>query len=90
VSYPIALSERAFLGEIVTIERQVAGHYTQDLLEQKILEALRNGGKNPESLTPHDLMRSTTFIWVAANPFRNSLPSWTCIPVCDCWMSAAA
>ena len=55
MSYPIALSERAFLGEIVTIERQVAGHYTQDLLEQKILEALRNGGKNPESLTPHDL-----------------------------------
>lgn len=39
----------------MTIERQVAGHYTQDLLEQKILETLRNAGKNLESLTPHDL-----------------------------------
>lgn len=39
----------------MTIERQVADHYTQDLLEQKILEVLRNAGKAPESLTPHDL-----------------------------------
>jgi len=39
----------------MTIERQVAEHYTQDRLEQKILDALRSAGKNPESVSPQDL-----------------------------------
>ena len=39
----------------MTIERQVAGHYTQDSLERKILDVLRRAGKNPESVTPQDL-----------------------------------
>lgn len=39
----------------MTIERQVAAHYTQELLENRILHAVRSAGKNPESLTPHDL-----------------------------------
>ncbi len=36
-------------------ERQIAGHYTPDLLEQKIVDALRAGGKDPKSFTSHDL-----------------------------------
>jgi ubiquinone/menaquinone biosynthesis C-methylase UbiE len=39
----------------MTIVRQVAEHYTQDLLEHKILDALRSAGKDPESVSPHDL-----------------------------------
>lgn len=36
-------------------ERKVAEHYTPDLLEQKILGALRAAGKNSESLSSRDL-----------------------------------
>jgi len=39
----------------MSVERQVAEHYTQDMLEQKILGTLRGTGKNPEWLTPQDL-----------------------------------
>ncbi|HTS06466.1 MAG TPA: class I SAM-dependent methyltransferase [Candidatus Eisenbacteria bacterium] len=39
----------------MTIERQVAEHYTQDQLDEKILQAVRSAGKNPDSITPHDL-----------------------------------
>ena len=36
-------------------ERQVADHYTADLLEQKIVDALRAAGKDTKSLSSHDL-----------------------------------
>jgi ubiquinone/menaquinone biosynthesis C-methylase UbiE len=39
----------------MTIERKVAEHYAQDLLEHKILDTLRGAGKDPASVTPHDL-----------------------------------
>ena len=39
----------------MTIEQQVAEHYTQDLLERKILDALRGAGKDPASVTARDL-----------------------------------
>jgi len=39
----------------MNIETRVADHYTRDMLEQKILEALRAAGKNPDSLNPSDL-----------------------------------
>ena len=39
----------------MSVERRIAEHYTQDMLEEKILGTLRSAGKNPESLTPHDL-----------------------------------
>ena len=41
-------------GDIMS-ERLVAEHYSPELLEQKILAALRSAGKNPESLSSHDL-----------------------------------
>jgi ubiquinone/menaquinone biosynthesis C-methylase UbiE len=39
----------------MSIEQQVAEHYTRDMLEQKILRALRDAGKDPENLTTGDL-----------------------------------
>src|SRR3984957_17377530 len=40
---------------IVTIETHVAEHYTQGTLEQRILTALREAGKDPDRLDPDDL-----------------------------------
>jgi len=37
-------------------ERQVAQHYTHGALEQAILQALRAAGKDPERLSPEDLI----------------------------------
>jgi ubiquinone/menaquinone biosynthesis C-methylase UbiE len=39
----------------MTTERQVAKHYAQGLLEQRILETVRSTGKDPQSMTTHDL-----------------------------------
>jgi ubiquinone/menaquinone biosynthesis C-methylase UbiE len=39
----------------VSIETDVAGHYTQGTLEQRILTALREAGKDPDRLDPDDL-----------------------------------
>jgi len=42
------------LGAIMSVERQVAEHYTQDM-DQKILDKLRSAGKNLEALSAQDL-----------------------------------
>ena len=39
----------------MSIESHVAGHYTQGTLEQRILTALREAGKDPDRLDPDDL-----------------------------------
>jgi ubiquinone/menaquinone biosynthesis C-methylase UbiE len=39
----------------MSIETDVAGHYTQGTLEQRILAALREVGKDPDRLDPDDL-----------------------------------
>jgi len=39
----------------MNMERQVAEHYAQGLLEQRILETVRSTGKDPQSMTTHDL-----------------------------------
>ena len=39
----------------MTVETEVARHYTSGSLEQRILEALRQAGKDPERLGPDDL-----------------------------------
>jgi hypothetical protein len=40
---------------VVSIETHIAGHYTQGTLEQRILAALREAGKDPDRLDPDDL-----------------------------------
>lgn len=39
----------------MSVETDVAGHYTQGTLEQRILTALREAGKDPDRLDPDDL-----------------------------------
>jgi len=39
----------------MNVEQQVATYYTRGMLEQKILGALRNAGKNVEQLSTRDL-----------------------------------
>jgi ubiquinone/menaquinone biosynthesis C-methylase UbiE len=40
---------------IMSVEADVAGHYTEGTLEQRILAALRQAGKDPDRLDPDDL-----------------------------------
>src|SRR6266404_7222526 len=42
-------------GEVMTIETDIAAHYAQGTLEQRILRALREAGKDPDRLDPDDL-----------------------------------
>ena len=39
----------------MSVETDVAGHYAQGTLEQRILIALREAGKDPDQLDPDDL-----------------------------------
>jgi SAM-dependent methyltransferase len=40
---------------IMSVETDVVGHYTEGTLEQRIFTALRQAGKNPDRLDPDDL-----------------------------------
>ena len=42
-------------GDVVSAEEQVAAHYTQGALEDRILASLHAAGKNLDQLTPEDL-----------------------------------